>query len=103
MAREGHGWDKGATYGGDQRLKRDLQLNLGNAIYDVKVEKADSFEMFVERNLVLVRSKERVRAIQTTVDANVERKVTLTEDMTKIRKLLESGRSNNRLDRALHI
>lgn len=40
--------------------------------------------------------EEHVRALQTLVSANVERNVTLTEAMAKVRELLGSGRSYNK-------
>lgn len=60
---------------------------LANTMKDAK---ADIVKIYVERNLNLARFEKHVRAVQTLVDANVERKVTFTDAMAKIRELLES-------------
>lgn len=61
-------------------------------ISGVKFAKADSVKMFVEMVLILARVKEHVCALQTLVNANVKRKLTLTDPVAKIKRLLQSGR-----------
>lgn len=51
--------------------------------------------MSVEKNLISARFEEHVRALQALVNANVERKVTLTEIMATVRELFKSDRSIN--------
>lgn len=47
--------------------------------------------MYIERNLILARPEEHVRALQTPVNANDELKVLLMDAMAKIRELLKNG------------
>lgn len=54
--------------------------------------------MSIKRNLILVRLKENVRALQPLVNENVERKVPLTDAIAKARELLESCLSIDRSD-----
>lgn len=63
------------------------------AINYVKGAKADSVQMSVEKNLMLDHYAERVRAVQILINANVQRKVTLTDVMAKVRELLERDHS----------
>lgn len=65
---------------------------------DVKVAKANSIKMPVERNLALTRFKKHMQTIHTLVTAHVKRKVMIVEAMAKIRELLERGRLVNRLE-----
>lgn len=58
---------------------------MSSLINDVKIAKADSVEMSVERNLILARFEEHVRSLQTQVKANVDRKATFTDTMAKLR------------------
>lgn len=59
--------------------------------------------MSVERMLISARFGERVYALQSLVNATVERKVTLKGAMAKIRGLLESGRSINWSDHSVKV
>lgn len=67
--------------------------NVNSLNYSVKIAKVDSIKMFVERNMILARSDKHVRALQTLVNPNVKRKVTLKGAMARNTELLESGRS----------
>lgn len=58
---------------------------------NVKVARADSVRMSVDMNLISACFEEHVRALQALVNLNVERKVTFTGGMAKIRDLLQSG------------
>lgn len=60
-------------------------------VNDVEVATADSVKMSIEQKLVLAPFEKHVRALQVLVSANVERKVTLNDAMTKIWELHESG------------
>lgn len=73
--------------------KETCQENAASRINDVKVAKADTVKMSLERNLIQARFEEHVWALQMLVNANVESIVKLTAALAKIRKLLKSGRS----------
>lgn len=72
-------------------------------ISDVNVVKAENLKMSVGRNLILAHFLPNICALQTLVNANVERKVTSTVVMKKIRQLFESGRSIDRSDYSVKI
>lgn len=55
------------------------------------------------RNFVLACLEKHVRLLQTLVNANVERKITLTNSMGKTMELFGSGRSIDRLDYSVKI
>lgn len=59
----------------------------------MRVANAERVRTSVEKILILARSEEHVRAMQTPVNANVQQKVPLRNAMAKIRELLESSRS----------
>lgn len=67
--------------------------NVNSLIRDVKVTKADSDKMSVEKILTSARFEEHIRSLQKLVNANAEWKVSLTDAMAKTRELLKSPRS----------
>lgn len=71
---------------------------MDSSINDLKLAKADSVRISVEPNLILGRLEKNAQALRFLVNANVERKLTSTDSMAKIRKLLESGLSIHRSD-----
>lgn len=83
--------------------KETFAENVDSLINNLKIWKANSVEMSVERYLICARFEEHVCALQTLVDANVEQKVTLTDVMATVRELLESVRSSNKSDYSLKI
>lgn len=72
-------------------------------INDVKVAKADSGMMFVERNLILVRFEKNVDALRTLVNTNVDRMIGLTDVLSRIWGLFESCCFIDRLDYTVNI
>lgn len=77
--------------------------NVNSLINDVKIAKAESVEMFVEKNLTLARFKEHFRLLWRMVSANVELMVTLSDAMAKMKKMPKRARSLDRLDYSLNI
>lgn len=61
--------------------------NADSPTHNVKVTNADSVKMSVKQNSILTLFEEHLRALQATVDTNVERMVRMDEVMTMIRKL----------------
>lgn len=59
--------------------------------------------MAVERNLILARFGEHICALQTLVNANVERQVILKDSIAKSRVLLKSGPSVDRSEYSVKI
>lgn len=59
--------------------------------------------MYVEKNFVLARFEKHVCTLQNLVNANVERRVTVTDGIAKIGELLSSDRSFNKLDYSVKI
>lgn len=78
--------------------KKTSQDNTDSLIDDLKVAKADSVKMSIERNLILAHFWEHICTLQTPANANVEWKMTLTDVMTKIPELFESVRLTDRSD-----
>lgn len=74
--------------------KRTTWENASSLINGAKVAKAESEEMSVELNFILVCFEGLLQALQILCNANVERKVRFTDGMAKIRNRLESGCSN---------
>lgn len=62
--------------------------NAHRLINGMVVAKADSPNMSVEKNMVLTRFEDYVRTLQVLSNANVERKVKLTDAITMVRELL---------------
>lgn len=73
-------------------MNETSQENADSLINDIKVGKTDIIKITVERDMILARVEKHVRALQTLVSANVEQKEKLTDIMTKIRELFQSGR-----------
>lgn len=69
----------------------------------MKVAKADSVQMSVEKNLILAGLEEHGCSLQALVNANVKRKVTLMDAMTTLRKLLESDCTISKSDNSVNI
>lgn len=76
---------------------------MASVIDGVKVTKLDSVETSVTLNLISARFEENVRGLQAPVDANVKRKLTITNPMTKVRELRESDRSVNESDCSVEV
>lgn len=55
------------------------------------VAKAASTKISVERNLILARFEESIRALQAFVGGNMEQKVALKSAVTTVRELCKSG------------
>lgn len=77
--------------------------NTDIVINNIKVFKADSVKMFLKCVLILACFEEQVCSQQASINANVERKKTITNVVSKIGQLHESGRSINRSDYSLEI
>lgn len=73
----------------DNVWKEDSRKSANSHSIDVKVAKGDS--MKIEQNLMLARLEKPVRALRTLVNTNIERKLTSTSAMAKIRELFTSG------------
>lgn len=77
--------------------------SVDSLIDDVNVVKFYIVKTDVKLKLILARFEENVRALQPTVNANVERKVTITNAMGKVRELRECGRSVDQSDYSVEI
>lgn len=69
----------------------------------VKAAKADIVILIIESKMKLSRFEEHVCSLQALVNGNVERMMSLTEAMTRARKLLENDRSINKSDYSVKI
>lgn len=77
--------------------------NADSLINHIKVARAESVKMSVERNMISARFEEHVCALHTLGNANVQRKVSLTEAIAKVRNLLESVRSIDNYDYSMKV
>lgn len=70
-----------------ERTSRENGDSLTN---DVKVAKAGIVMTSVQRDMILSRSEDHVRALQILGNANMEPKVTLTDAIANFRELFEN-------------
>lgn len=74
-----------------------MMRNANRTIYEMKIEKADTFKIFFYRTVAITGPKEQMRTLLKIVDKNAKEKVLLIETTVMISFLPVCGCLINRL------